>query len=325
MYSRRLYGKIIGSVSGLVLFSIVGAWLLITGASYTFSFGCLVIILLITLFIIRLANDTNRRISSFFGSLRNGDVSTRYPGGTDDPFLRDLYEEMNRVTRLFGESRAGMEEKQLYYESILRVLTHEIRNSITPIASLSADLLKQKSVVDSAQVREGLEVIGSQAKSLTAFLDAYHRLTHLPEPERQQVAVQELFAKLNRLLCAEPDGKRIVFRSSGDYVLKADPNLLVLALINLIRNALQSVSGQPDGLVCVDVTGEKEHPVIRVADNGPGIPSERLSVVFTPFFSTKPGGSGIGLPVSRRIMHLHGGQLRVSSIPNVRTMFTLEF
>lgn len=325
MYSRSLYIRIVGSVLCVLLFSLLGAWLLITGVSYTFAFGCLIVILLITLFIIRLANDTNRRISTFFGSLRNGDMTTRYPEQTDEPFLKDLYREMNGISNLFAQNRTETEEKSLYYESILRVLTHEIHNSITPITSLSADLLKQGEKNSAAQLQEGLEVINSQAKSLTSFLDAYHRLTHLPDPHRQPVDVQELFGKLNRLLCAEPDSRKVHYYCSERYIIQADPNLLVLALINLIRNALQAVSGREDALINVEVSGALEHPVIMIADNGPGIPAERLSAIFTPFFSTKPGGSGIGLPISQRIMQLHGGQLLVSSIQEVKTVFTMVF
>ena len=240
---------------------------------------------------------------------------------------------MNRIMQQLGEKHIEIEEKSLYYESILRVLTHEIRNSITPIASLSADLLKHADHTDIAQQREGLEVINSQAKNLTAFLDSYHRLTHLPEPECKMISVPELFSKLERLLQAEPGSGRIVYsigrenKSMGkELELHGDPNLITLALINLIRNALQAVEGQADGIVKVEVcTGPSGNPLITITDNGPGIPAERLSVIFTPFFSTKSGGSGIGLPISQRIMHLHGGQLSVSSIPNVRTMFRMEF
>lgn len=293
--------------------------------SYTLSFGCLVVILLITLFIIRLISDTNRRLSIFFDSLHSGDVTTHYPDEADDPLLRNLYGEMNRITRLFGNNRTEVEERRLYYESILRVLTHEIRNSITPIASLSADLLKHIETSSLQEQKEGLEVISSQAKSLTAFLDSYHRLTHLPDPDRKTVCVQQLFTKLNRLLCAEPDSCRVQYLLTHDSCLQADPNLLVLALINLIRNALQAIVGQPDGIVKVKMSGTASHPCITVTDNGPGIPPERLSAIFTPFFTTKTGGSGIGLSISERIMQLHGGRIRVSSTPNVQTTFVLEF
>lgn len=326
MYSRNLYIKIIVSISLIVFLSLLGSWLFITEWSYTFSFGCLVIILLITLFLIRLTNDTNRRISVFFESLRNKDSCQHYAGNTDDPFLRNLNVEMNRITQLFSANRIEVEEKQLYYESILRVLTHEIRNSITPITSLSADLLKHLHSSSQDQQQEGLEVINSQAKSLTEFINSYHRLTHLPNPEKQTIQIQDIFTKLSCLLCAEPDSNRIHYQSTYELTLQADPGLIVLALINLIRNALQAINNQPEGSITVCCYQEKTKQLyITITDNGPGIPPSLLSAIFTPFFSTKSGGSGIGLPISRRIMQLHGGQLTVSSLPNIRTTFTLEF
>lgn len=325
MYSRKLYVKIVGSVVLIVLFSLLGAWLLITELSFTLSFGCLIVILLITLFVIRLMNDVNRRISLFFESLHNNDTTRHYPEYATDPFLHKLYAEMNRISLLFSESRAEVEEKRLYYESIIRVLTHEIRNSITPIASLSSDLLKHVDNNNPVQQKEGLEVISNQAKSLTAFLDSYHRLTHLPDPQRIEINVQSLFDKLERLLCAEPDHERVRYILKDNMLLVADQNLIVLALINLIRNALQAIKGKPDGKIVVEATLVANSPVITVTDNGPGIPSELMSSIFTPFFSTKSGGSGIGLSISQRIMQLHSGQISVSSVPNVCTVFRLEF
>lgn len=325
MYSRKLYVKIVGSVVLIVLFALLGAWLLITGLSFSLSFGCLVVILLITLFVIRLINDVNRRISVFFESLRINDTTQHYPDYATDPFLQKLYAEMNRISRLFSESRAEVEEKRLYYESIIRVLTHEIRNSITPIASLSADLLKHADENNPVQQKEGLEVINNQAKSLTTFLDSYHRLTHLPDPERKDIDVRQLFIKLEHLLCAEPDGRRIRYEIRENIVIHADQNLIVLALINLIRNALQAIAGREDGFVVVEASYKGNSAVITVTDNGPGIPSELLSAIFTPFFSTKSGGSGIGLSISQRIMQLHEGQISVVSVPNASTMFALEF
>lgn len=325
MYSRKLYVKIVGSVVLIVLFSLLGAWLFITELSFTLSFGCLIVILLITLFVIRLMNDVNRRISLFFESLRNNDTTRHYPEYATDPFLHKLYAEMNRISLLFSESRAEVEEKRLYYESIIRVLTHEIRNSITPIASLSSDLLKHVDDNNPVQQKEGLEVISNQAKSLTAFLDSYHRLTHLPDPQRIEINVQSLFDKLERLLCAEPDHERVRYIVKDNMLLVADQNLIVLALINLIRNALQAIKGKPDGKIVVEAILVANSPVITVTDNGPGIPSELMSSIFTPFFSTKSGGSGIGLSISQRIMQLHSGQISVSSVPNVSTVFRLEF
>lgn len=333
MYSRRLYAKIVGSVVLIVLLFLIGSWLLITQLSFTLSFVCLFLILLITLFIIRSTTHFNYKLSVFFEAMRNEDTTQHFPANPDDPFMNALYADMNHILRQLGDKQIEVEEKSLYYESILRVMTHEIRNSITPIASLSADLLKHLDPVPISRQREGLEVINSQAKNLTAFLDSYHRLTHLPEPEYKTVTIQALFTKLERLLQAEPGSERIVYSGgkagkSTDKELQiyGDVNLVTLALINLIRNALQAVEGQRDGIVRVDAyAGATGRLFITITDNGPGIPPERLSAVFTPFYSTKSGGSGIGLPISQRIMQLHGGQLSVLSIQNVRTTFKMEF
>ena len=313
MYSRRLYAKIVGGAVLIVLLSLIGSWLLITRLSFFLSFVCLLFILLITLFIIRLATRLNYKLSVFFEAMRNEDTTQHFPANPDDPFTNALYADMNHILRQLGDKHIEIEEKSLYYESILRVMTHEIRNSVTPIASLSADLLKHL--------------------DRTSFLDSYHRFTHLPEPEYKTVSVPALFTKLERLLQAEPRSERVVYcdgkadRSTGkELQVYGDANLLTLALINLIRNALQAVEGQEDGIVRVDTcAGATGHLLITITDNGPGIPPERLSAIFTPFFSTKSGGSGIGLPISQRIMQLHGGQLSVSSIPNVRTEFRMEF
>ena len=131
MVNLNLYLKIIGSVSLIVLFALLGSMLLITATSYFLSFVCLCFILLITLLITRWINGTNRKIAIFFESIRNGDAALRYPDTMNDPFVKDLYAEMNRIILLFSQNQNEMEEKRLYYESILRVLTHEIRNSIT--------------------------------------------------------------------------------------------------------------------------------------------------------------------------------------------------
>ena len=255
MVNRNLYLKIIGSVSLIVLFALLGSVLLITGISYFLSFVCLCVILLITLLLIQWINGTNRKIAIFFESIRNGNTTLRYPDKTNDPFVKDLYAEMNRIILLFSQNQNEMEEKRLYYESILRVLTHEIRNSITPIRSLSADLLKYSDTYTPEQLREGLE----------------------------------------------------------------------LALINLIRNALQAIEGQADAIVSVEALETDGRVYITITENGPGISPKLLSAIFTPFFSTKSGGSGIGLSISHRIMRLHGGDLTVDSLPGVRTEFRMTF
>lgn len=129
---------------------------------------------------------------------------------------------------------------------------------------------------------------------------------------------------MERLLCAEAGSDRIRFSSTADLTVYADQNLIVLALINLIRNALQAIEGQADGIVSVEALEADGRVYITITDNGPGISPELLSAIFTPFFSTKSGGSGIGLSISHRIMRLHGGDLTVNSLPGVHTEFRMK-
>ena len=203
MYSRRLYAKIVGGAVLIVLLSLIGSWLLITRLSFFLSFVCLLFILLITLFIIRLATRLNYKLSVFFEAMRNEDTTQHFPANPDDPFTNALYADMNHILRQLGDKHIEIEEKSLYYESILRVMTHEIRNSVTPIASLSADLLKHLDRTSISRQREGLEVINSQVKNLTAFLDSYHRLTHLPEPEYKQFPYRRYLLSWNG--CYKPN------------------------------------------------------------------------------------------------------------------------
>lgn len=325
LLSKVFYRKIAGAVLLIVLFSLVGSYLLVTGVSYFLAFICLSLVFLIAFLVLRRINGMNRQMAIFFESIRNDDTATRYPGNEEDPFVRASYREMNRVLELFQRNKEEAEERRLYYEGILRVMTHEIRNSITPIRSLSADLIRYADTYTPEQSREGLKVIHEQAGHLVSFLDSYHRLTHLPEPERAEVSVRTLFRKLESLLRAEPGIDRVRFHAPEELVVSADRNLFVLALINVIRNASQSIEGQADGFVTVEGEREQGRVCIKITDNGPGIPPERLSAIFTPFFSTKRGGSGIGLSIAYRVMRLHGGDLTVESLPGTRTVFRLSF
>ena len=325
MLSKAFYRRILGAVSLIVLLSLVGSYLVVAGVSFFLACICFSLVFLIAFLVLRRVNGMNRQMSAFFEAIRNDDMATRYPERVDDPFLRASYVEMNRILALFQRNKEAAEERRLYYEGILRVMTHEIRNSITPIRSLAADLIRYADAYTPEEAREGVKVIHEQAGHLVGFLDAYHRLTHLPEPERTEVPVGSLFRKLERLLHAEPGIERVRFHAPDDLVVFADRNLFVLALINLIRNASQSIEGQEDGLVAVEGEREQGRGCITITDNGPGIPPERLSVIFTPFFSTKRGGSGIGLSIAYRIMRLHGGDLTVESVPGIRTVFRLSF
>lgn len=325
MLNRNYYIRIVVGVVLITILSIIGSLLLITSISYFFSFVCLMFILLITVLIIQQANRMNSLVNSFLKSIEEGDVSCRYPLTVDDKFMREIYGAMNRILEMTSSSKSELEEKRIYYESILRVLTHEIRNSLAPISSLSSELHKYYDSYSPERMREGLYVINTQAKSLSSFLDSYYRLTHLPEPSRVEISIPSLFDKINKLMSAERGADRICYSVTGNLSLYADQNLVTLALINLIRNALQAIDGKENGVVIVEALANGTSVKIKVADNGPGIPPERISAIFTPFFTTKREGSGIGLSLSRRVMRLHGGDLIVASVPGVRTEFSMLF
>ncbi|MDL2255957.1 HAMP domain-containing histidine kinase [Parabacteroides sp. OttesenSCG-928-K15] len=325
MLNRRLHRIIVGGITGIVLFSIAGAWLLVSETSFTFAFLCLLCIVALAIILAKEMEKTNRQLDNFFNAIRNNDYTVHFTGKKGDKFLNGLYEEMNRITAQFEGNRAELAERQLYYESIIRVLTHEIRNSITPIASLSADLVKYTGEYGKEGVIDGLQTIHQQAQQLHTFLNAYHHLTHLPDPVKENVEIAGLFRKLERLLCAEPGSDRIRYVSPEHLEIRLDPHLTTLALINLIRNALQATADHPAAEIRVEAGREATFSFLQVTDNGDGILQERLEDIFVPFYSTRQEGSGIGLPLSRRIMQLHGGLLTVDSVPGKQTLFRMSF
>lgn len=325
MLNRRLHRIIISGIIGIVLCSLAGAWLLISGTSLFFTLVCVFIIIALAIMLVRKIEKTDRQLESFFSAINNNDYTLHFTEKADDKFLKGLLCEMNRIMVQFEDNRTELEERRLYYESVIRVLTHEIRNSITPIASLSADLIKHTAEYGKEGMIDGLQTINRQAQQLNTFLNAYHRLTHLPDPVKTKVNIHVLFDKLRRLLSSEEGSKNISYVSPESMEILLDQNLITLALINLIRNALQATANNPAPQIRVEAGRETASLFIQVTDNGEGIPKDRLEDVFIPFYSTKKEGSGIGLPLSRRIMQLHSGELLVNSDPGEKTVFRMTF
>lgn len=325
MLNRPLHRTIVGGVTGIVLFSVAGAWLLISRISFFFAFICVILIIALAIMLVKRMGKTDRQLKNFFSAINNKDFNIHFTEQEKDQFLHGLFQEMNRIMMQFEGNQTELEERRLYYESIIRVLTHEIRNSITPIASLSADLIKHTDEYGKEGVIDGLQTIHQQAQQLNAFLNAYHRLTHLPDPVKSKVEIQTLFDKIDRLLSSEQGSKSVHYISSENVDILLDQNLITLALINLIRNALQATINSPEPQITVEAGREMAFFFIEVTDNGEGIPQDRQQDVFLPFYSTKKEGSGIGLPLSRRIMQLHGGDLNVISEPGKKTVFRMTF
>ena len=325
MLNRRLHRSIVGGITGIVLFSVAGAWLLVSGTSFFFAFVCAFIIVALAILMVRKMEKTDRQLESFFSAINNNDFNVHFTEKGEDKFLNGLFREMNRIMVQFEDNQSKLEERRLYYESIIRVLTHEIRNSITPIASLSADLVSHTDEYGKEGTLDGLQTIHQQAQQLNTFLNAYHHLTHLPDPVKARVEIPALFGKLERLLSSEPGSKNIRYRSPETIEILLDQHLVTLALINLIRNALHATGNNPKPQIDVEAGKEGDSLFIQVTDNGEGIPQNRLEEVFMPFYSTKKDGSGIGLSLSRRIMQLHGGELIADSELGKKTLFRMTF
>ncbi len=219
------------------------------------------------------------------------------------------------------------------WQKLIRVLSHEIMNSITPITSLSETLLNyfippekpldKKTVANTVK---GLEVINERGTGLIRFVESYRKLTRLSKPVLKHVNLRNLIEHLMLLLENEADFQRIQFNvetETPDICIKADEAQLSQVLINLIKNAMYAVKDITEPRISVRAhytqNGRCE---IQVIDNGSGIPPEIMEQIFIPFFTTKENGSGIGLSLSRQIMKNHGGSIEAVSSPG-STVFTL--
>lgn len=210
------------------------------------------------------------------------------------------------------------------WSKLTRILTHEIMNSLAPITSLSDTLLHLGRPLD-ADVAQGLETISATSRRLTAFVETFRRFTRIPEPQKAPVEVRGLLERAAALV-ATPQVGITVDVQPAEMLVYADEGLVSQVVVNLLKNAREAVAAQPDARIDVRARiDEGENIRIDVTDNGKAIPAAVTENIFTPFFTTKADGSGIGLSVSRRIMQLHNGSLRLTSNTDRRVTFTLLF
>ncbi|WP_299583689.1 ATP-binding protein [uncultured Sunxiuqinia sp.] len=235
-----------------------------------------------------------------------------------------------------------LDEKELdSWMRLIRVLTHEIMNSIAPVTSLSESLShffrKNGHTISPEEVDEkminttirGLDVIKEQGRGLIAFVESYRKLTRLPKPDKKPNRVLNLLEKMVLLNKAQHPESSIQFKlnvESPDLMIHADEKMISQVLLNLIKNSREALVETPNACIELMAGRNKNGQVeVCVKDNGPGIPNELLDEIFVPFFTTRENGNGIGLSLSRQILRLHNGSLRVRSVPHKETLFCMLF
>ncbi len=242
----------------------------------------------------------------------------------------------------FNDIKEEMEIKEVQsWQKLLRTLSHEIMNSVTPISSLSetsllqiqheSGELKDLSEINSKslqKIQKALSTIEKRSSNLYHFVDDFRKLAKIPIPQKSKILVKELIDSVEQLMKPGLSKNNIEFNSfifPDDLTIYVDVNQIEQVLINLVLNAKDAVQSAKKPVIEIKskISGNKVS--IEIIDNGSGIPNEQMDKIFIPFFTTKDNGSGIGLSLSRQIMQLHGGSILVKSIPGIETIFTLQF
>lgn len=290
-------------------------------------------------------NSYNRKMKFFFDSIEDNESMLYFPENIGSKEQRYLYASFNRVYTLMSEHKKIEFERKLHqkeyesWEKLMRVLTHEIMNSITPIVSLSETLLSyfqikhvSKSTKDITELTiektiRGLETIKSQGQNLIYFTESYRQYSGLKQPEFKYFSLTDLIENIQILYQEILQQQQIRF--STDFFqpqiqIYADENMLSQVLINLLKNSIQALTEQSEREIHIKVYIQEMILFIKITDNGSGIPSNLLEDIFIPFFTTKKDGTGIGLSLSRQIIRMHGGELSVKSQPFHETSFIIS-
>jgi len=234
------------------------------------------------------------------------------------------------------------EQETAAWQKLIRVLTHEIMNSIAPISSLSSTVenmvkpytsgKKEMQEVDKetiVEIQGALQTINKRSTGLMNFVETYRSLTKIPEPNFSVVKMDELIGHVFTLMKKDVERKNIRLTTSVEpdtIELQIDEQMIEQVLINLIKNSVQALKGKLGAEIQIrGFYNKRGRPTIQVIDNGQGILDEVIDKIFIPFFTTKQSGSGIGLSLSKQIMRLHGGTITAQSKPNEETIFNMTF
>jgi signal transduction histidine kinase len=273
-------------------------------------------------------------------SMRNGakEAIRARAGGETIPLIvsvKDfaiLGEKLRLAT--FQDIRRELDDNEIdAWQKMARVLTHEIMNSLTPISSLAStakDLLGRQ--LDEGAREDLAEALGSidrRGRALLRFVEGYRRFLGVPKPRLAEVPCADLLSRTARIMRPALEEGRVALRVDAcpaDLSVTADAELLEQVLINLLRNAIDALADARKPSISMEARLDgRNRAVIEVSDNGPGIPPDSIDKVFVPFYTTKAGGSGVGLSFCRQVMRLHGGSIGVESRPGEGARFSLKF
>ncbi len=226
------------------------------------------------------------------------------------------------------------------WQKLIKVLRHEIINSVTPVKSLTTtiikifsdkgkskklDMLKQENI-DNAL--DGLKAIDKRNQGMLKFIESYRSLSNIPKPVLESIKMNDFLEHIKILMSEELNKNSTKIKvdiKPEDLVLQGDEKLVSQVLINLIRNAIESMIGKGKKEIEIDACQMNNKTVISISDKGSGIETNDLENIFVPFYTTKKNGSGIGLSLCMQIMHLHNGQIYVESTKERGSTFSLEF
>lgn len=280
--------------------------------------GAMSVTCVVTAVIVRIKD--RKKLEYMLDAFEDGEYNFRF---TDDSkFNRSL----NRIKWIVDRRRQQNEQES--WTKLIRVLTHEIMNTVSPIASLSDALSHYIDVPEDCRevdVKAGLETISSSSKNLIKFVESYRELAGVARPVKKGLMVDELSHKVIDLTheqCSDAGAVCSYNAESEDILIYADESQISRILINLIKNALQA--GAKNISITAGIDGS-EQTVIKVSNDGAAITPESQEQIFIPFFTTKTDGSGIGLSLSRQIMRAHNGTLDLTRSDSQCTEFTLIF
>ena len=271
-----------------------------------------VVVSVVVTFVLTRRHDT-KKVSFMMDALEDGELNFRFQEKSS------LNRALNRIRGIF-ERRSAVDESASW-SKLFRVITHEIMNTVAPIASLSDALSKEEDL----DVKAGLETISESSKDLIRFVESYRSITQVAPPVRKAVMVDELIDRVMRLNKAKiaEQGATLAYQAKTlDLLIYVDEGQIMQVFNNLIKNAVQA--GATSIRIIADLNSE-DQTVIRVANNGKAIPLRQIEEIFVPFYTTKPNGTGIGLSLSRQIMLKHHGNLILEQSDDKTTVFALIF